>query len=224
MNVIELKAIGKTFTDRDEPTVALQDVNFSIAAGEFVAIIGPSGSGKSTLMNLIGLPTPPAKANTATMASWSQVTKTAELASSAAARSALCSKASTCCPASPWPATSSSPLVYARVRAGERRRHAPSNYSSWSASKTVPSTAPTRLSGGQTQRVAYCPRPSPTSPVLFWQTSPPATSTPNRAKPSSMSSAASTARPKPTIIIVTHNPEIAVLTDRTITVRDGPNP
>ena len=55
MNVIELKDLGVTFTDREEPTVALQHINLTIGKGEFVAIIGPSGSGKSTLMNVLGL-------------------------------------------------------------------------------------------------------------------------------------------------------------------------
>ena len=64
MNVIELKDLGVTFTDREEPTVALQHVNLTIEQGEFVAIIGPSGSGKSTLMNCSDCSIPQQRANT----------------------------------------------------------------------------------------------------------------------------------------------------------------
>ena len=59
--MIQLKDIEKVYrTDRIE-TVALADVNLSVAEGEFVSIMGPSGCGKSTLLNLMGLLDAPTK-------------------------------------------------------------------------------------------------------------------------------------------------------------------
>jgi len=55
MPIISLKDVSKLYGFGDATTVALDEVNLTIEAGEFVAIMGPSGSGKSTLMNIIGL-------------------------------------------------------------------------------------------------------------------------------------------------------------------------
>ena len=54
-NVIVLENISKTNKTGDEPTIALSEINLEIKEGEFVAIMGPSGSGKSTLMHILGL-------------------------------------------------------------------------------------------------------------------------------------------------------------------------
>lgn len=53
--MIKLNNIKKTFTLGGEAIKAIDDVTFNIKKGEFVSIIGPSGSGKSTLMNILGL-------------------------------------------------------------------------------------------------------------------------------------------------------------------------
>jgi putative ABC transport system ATP-binding protein len=53
-NVIELKNVTKTYRLGDETLNALDNLSLVIRAGEFVAITGPSGSGKSTLANIIG--------------------------------------------------------------------------------------------------------------------------------------------------------------------------
>lgn len=53
--VIALKDITKVYETGDEDTVALNKINLTITQGEFVAIMGPSGSGKSTLMHIMGL-------------------------------------------------------------------------------------------------------------------------------------------------------------------------
>ena len=53
--MIELENIQREFVVGDQIVHALQDINLSVSAGEYMSIMGPSGSGKSTLLNVIGL-------------------------------------------------------------------------------------------------------------------------------------------------------------------------
>ena len=54
MKLIEAQDVSKTFADGSREITALEETNFSVEAGEFVAVIGPSGSGKSTLLTILG--------------------------------------------------------------------------------------------------------------------------------------------------------------------------
>lgn len=60
---IAFEYVGKTFAARNgkEQFIAVSDVNFSIAEGEFITIVGPSGCGKSTLLDMVGGLTKPTK-------------------------------------------------------------------------------------------------------------------------------------------------------------------
>ena len=54
MNLLEVKALSKTYGQGETAVHALKEAAFSVPRGEFVAVVGESGSGKSTLLNLIG--------------------------------------------------------------------------------------------------------------------------------------------------------------------------
>lgn len=55
MSIINIKNITKSFIMGEQEIKVINNINFEVKKGEFVAIIGPSGSGKSTLMNILGL-------------------------------------------------------------------------------------------------------------------------------------------------------------------------
>ena len=54
MALIEVKNLSKIYGSGEAEVKALKNINLNIEQGEFVAIVGPSGSGKSTLLNLLG--------------------------------------------------------------------------------------------------------------------------------------------------------------------------
>jgi len=53
--IVEITGLSKAYTQGHEQIIVLEELDFSIARGEFVSIVGPSGSGKSTFLNIIGL-------------------------------------------------------------------------------------------------------------------------------------------------------------------------
>jgi putative ABC transport system ATP-binding protein len=54
MSILKTESLTKKYGSESQPIYAVRDLNMSVEAGEFVAIMGPSGSGKSTALYLMG--------------------------------------------------------------------------------------------------------------------------------------------------------------------------
>ena len=151
--MIQLNEIEKVYrTDRIE-TVALADVNLTVAEGEFISVMGPSGCGKSTLLNLIGLLDAPTKGtvqiNGSPIASYSDramaglrnrelgfVFQVFHLVTDLSVLDNV-----------------QIPLLYRRMSNAERRKHAEAALDRVGLSARM-HHFPSQLSGGQQQRVA----------------------------------------------------------------------
>lgn len=53
--MIKIENLSRVYRTSEIETLALENINFEVKEGEFVAIMGPSGCGKSTLLNILGL-------------------------------------------------------------------------------------------------------------------------------------------------------------------------
>jgi putative ABC transport system ATP-binding protein len=218
MKVIELKGIGKTFTDRDEPTVALRDVDLTINSGEFVAVIGPSGSGKTTLMNVLGLLDIPSEGEYL-LDEVPVPRRDRLLAKLRRDKIGFVFQSFNLLPRLNVEQNVELPLIYSGVRRRNRRQKAMAMLKLVHLDDRA-KYRPSQISGGQTQRVAIA-RALVNEPSLILADEP----TGNLDTKSSKSIIDELRRlnreTKATIVIVTHNPEIAEQTDRVVTVRDG---
>ncbi|HWG78409.1 MAG TPA: ABC transporter ATP-binding protein [Stellaceae bacterium] len=57
--VIAVRRLAKSYATANGPVVALEDIDFAVAEGEFIAVLGPSGCGKSTLLKILAGLFPP---------------------------------------------------------------------------------------------------------------------------------------------------------------------
>jgi putative ABC transport system ATP-binding protein len=214
--LIHLESITKVYGAGDGAVAALQDFTLTVTTGESLAVMGPSGSGKSTLMNILGcLDTPTSGRYWFAGQDVSRLDETA-LAHVRNRRIGFVFQQFQLLPKlSAW-RNVELPLLYRNVR--DRRGLALQALEQVGLSNRV-DHRPSQLSGGQQQRVAIA-RALVTDPDLILADEP----TGNLDTASSRDVLAvirDLNEQGRTIIIITHDPEVAPVAKRTVHVRDG---
>ncbi|HLZ71285.1 MAG TPA: ABC transporter ATP-binding protein [Dehalococcoidia bacterium] len=215
--MLRLSQIAKRYVMGDVVVDALRGVDIAIEDGEFVAIMGPSGSGKSTLMNIIGcLDTPTSGSYQIDDLEVSQMADD-ELARVRLHKIGFVFQSFNLLPRVEAIKQVELPLLYAGVR--ERREPATQALARVGLGDRL-QHRPNELSGGQQQRVAIA-RAMVSRPSLILADEPTG-ALDTRASEEIMNLFAElNAEQHITVVLVTHEPEVAAFTRRTITVRDG---
>jgi putative ABC transport system ATP-binding protein len=219
MSVIELKNIVKTYDmGGAEEVLALQGVSLSIQRNEYVAIMGPSGSGKSTLMNIIGcLDTPTSGLYEFNGINVSEMGDN-ELAKIRNKEIGFVFQTFNLLARSDALHNVELPLIYAGVGAAERKRRANETLTQVQLGDRV-HHKPNELSGGQRQRVAVA-RALVTKPSIILADEPTG-NLDSKTGEEIMILFEELHRLGNTIILVTHEADIAEHALRTIRLRDG---
>ena len=218
MPVIETRDLWKTYVMGAEEIHALRGVSVAMERGEYVAIMGPSGSGKSTLMNLIGcLDTPTQGSYLLNSKQVSQMNDN-ELARIRNEEIGFVFQTFNLLPRSTALQNVELPLVYGGVQKKERTLRAKMALEKVELATRM-GHRPNELSGGQRQRVAIA-RALVNNPSILLADEPTG-NLDSKTGTEIMGLFARLHEAGNTIVLVTHEAEIAAFAHRTIHLRDG---
>ena len=217
-SVVKVNDLSKTYGAGDTAVYALKKINLEIQQGDFVAIMGASGSGKSTLMNILGCLDAPTAGNY-----WIRNLDVADLDEEqlAVVRSQLIGfvfQSFNLIPRTSALRNVELPMAYQGVSRAERRRRAAEALTAVGLAERM-EHQPHELSGGQQQRVAIA-RALVTEPAMVLAD-----------EPTGALDTASTHeilellhelnRKGTTVVVITHEEEVARAARRVIRLRDG---
>ena len=216
--LIDLRNINKTYRNGDQELKVLKNINLTVEEGEFVAIMGPSGSGKSTLMNIIGMLDRPSTGeyflgneDVANLGDKKLAKVRNNQIGFVFQQFFLLSKLNAL-------QNVELPLIYAGVSQGSRKNLA-KQYLEKVDLGTRMTHLPSELSGGQKQRVAIA-RALVNNPSIILADEPTGALDTKTGEQIMELLMELNAEGK-TIIMVTHEPEIAAYAKRQIVIRDG---
>jgi putative ABC transport system ATP-binding protein len=218
MALIETRDLWKTYVMGEEQIHALRGVSIAIERGEYVAIMGPSGSGKSTLMNLIGCLDTPSKGSYLLNDKQVSEMNDNELARIRNQEIGFVFQTFNLLPRASALQNVELPLVYAGIPAKDRAKLAKEALDRVELTSRM-AHKPNELSGGQRQRVAIA-RALVNKPSILLADEPTG-NLDSKTGNEIMALFAKLHEAGNTIVLVTHEADIAAFAHRTISVRDG---
>ncbi|MBE0542698.1 MAG: ABC transporter ATP-binding protein [Verrucomicrobia bacterium] len=216
--MVELRNVSKIYRLGEEEIRALDDVSLDIDEGEFISIIGPSGSGKSTLMHILGCLDSPTKGTIQLDGVMIHDASSRQLATMRNRKIGFVFQFFNLLPKLSVVQNVELPMIYSGVSGRERRERAMASLEAVGMANRA-KHRPSQLSGGQQQRAAIA-RALVNSPKIVFADEPTGNldSHTGEAILSLFRKLSTEGR---TIVLVTHDPEIAAVTPRRIEIRDG---
>lgn len=217
--VIDIRKLGKIYSPGSEAeVVALKGVDMRVMPGEFIAIMGPSGSGKSTLMNLIGCLDTPSSGSYFCDGVDVSTLDAEQLARLRLDKIGFVFQGFNLLPRMSAQENVAMPLGYAQVPPQERARRAQEALAAVGLAERA-GHRPSELSGGQQQRVAIARALINRPPVLLADE--PTGALDSKTGEEILALFKRLRDDKHTVILITHDADVAAHADRTLVMRDG---